>query len=47
MDMRKIEEFEQRFLTPEQLETEYGSERKAAIMPDAKPAAAKTAAKPA
>jgi len=24
-------------LTPEQLETKYGSERKAAIMPDAKP----------
>lgn len=37
MGMHEIEELEQRFLTPEQLETKYGSERKAAIMPDAKP----------
>jgi 2-methylisocitrate lyase-like PEP mutase family enzyme len=38
MGMHEIEELEQRFLTPEQLETKYGSERKASIMPDAKPA---------
>jgi 2-methylisocitrate lyase-like PEP mutase family enzyme len=37
MGMHEVEELEQRFLTPEQLETKYGSERKAAIMPDAKP----------
>ena len=37
MGMHEIEELEQRFLTPEQLETKYGSERKAAIMPEAKP----------
>src|ERR1700704_1542995 len=37
MGMHEIEEMEQRFLTPEQLETKYGSDRKAAIMPDAKP----------
>ena len=28
---------EQRYLTPEQLETKYGRARKASIMPDAKP----------
>ena len=38
MGMHEVEELEQRFLTPEQLETKYGSGRKAAIMPDAKPA---------
>ena len=37
MGMHEIEEMEQRFLTPEQLETKYGRERKASIMPDAKP----------
>jgi 2-methylisocitrate lyase-like PEP mutase family enzyme len=37
MGMHDVEELEQRFLTPEQLETKYGSERKASIMPDAKP----------
>jgi 2-methylisocitrate lyase-like PEP mutase family enzyme len=37
MGMHEVEELEQRFLTPEQLATKYGSERKAAIMPDAKP----------
>jgi 2-methylisocitrate lyase-like PEP mutase family enzyme len=37
MGMHEIEALEQRFLTPEQLETKYGSERKAAIMPDARP----------
>jgi len=36
MGMHEVEELEQRFLTPEQLETKYGSERKAAIMPDVK-----------
>jgi 2-methylisocitrate lyase-like PEP mutase family enzyme len=35
MGMHEVEELEQRFLTPEQLETKYGNERKAAIMPDA------------
>jgi hypothetical protein len=35
--MHEVEELEQRFLTPEQLEAKYGSQRKAAIMPDAKP----------
>jgi len=44
MGMHEIEELEQRFLTPEQLEAKYGSERKAAIMPDAKPG--KPAGKP-
>jgi 2-methylisocitrate lyase-like PEP mutase family enzyme len=39
MGMHEIEELEQRFLTPEQLETKYGRGPKAAIMPDAKPAA--------
>ena len=38
MGMHEIEELEQRFLTPEQLETKYGRGRKASIMPDAKPA---------
>jgi 2-methylisocitrate lyase-like PEP mutase family enzyme len=37
MGMHEVEKLEQRFLTPEQLETKYGNERKAAIMPDAKP----------
>jgi hypothetical protein len=37
MGMHEIEELEQRFLTPEQLEAKYGSGRKASIMPDAKP----------
>jgi 2-methylisocitrate lyase-like PEP mutase family enzyme len=36
MGMHEIEEMEQRFLTPEQLETKYGRGRKAKIMPDAK-----------
>ena len=44
MGMHEIEELEQRFLTPEQLETKYGRGRKAAIMPNAKPD--KPAAKP-
>jgi hypothetical protein len=35
--MHEVEELEQRFLTPEQLEAKYGSERKASITPDAKP----------
>src|SRR5439155_23526984 len=34
--MHDIEEMEQRFLTPEQLETKYGSARKASMMPEAK-----------
>ncbi len=38
MGMHEIEELEQRFLTPEQLETKYGRGRKASIMPDGKPA---------
>jgi hypothetical protein len=38
MGMHEIEELEQRFLTPEQLETKYGRTRKASIMPGAKPA---------
>ena len=37
MGMHEVEELEQRFLTPEQLEAKYGSGRKASIMPDAKP----------
>ena len=44
MGMHEIEELEQRFLTPEQLETKYGRGRKAVIMPNAKPD--KPAAKP-
>jgi len=44
MGMHEVEELEQRFLTPEQLEVKYGSERKAAIMPDAK--AGRPAGKP-
>jgi len=44
MGMHEIEELEQRFLTPDQLEAKYGSGRKAKIMPDAKPT--KPAAKP-
>ena len=44
MGMHEVEELEQRFLTPEQLETKYGSGRKAAIMPDARPG--KPAGKP-
>src|SRR5438552_3074411 len=38
MGMHEVEALEQRFLTPEQLETKYGRGRKASIMPDAKPA---------
>ena len=38
MGMHEVEELEQRFLTPEQLEAKYGRERKASIMPDPKPA---------
>jgi len=37
MGMHEIEEMEQRYLTPEQLEAKYGRGRKASIMPDAKP----------
>jgi hypothetical protein len=37
MGMHEIEDMEQRFLTPEQLETKYGHGRKASIMPDARP----------
>jgi len=44
MGMHEIEELEQRFLTPEQLETKYGSGRKASIMPDPKPAPKKQTA---
>jgi 2-methylisocitrate lyase-like PEP mutase family enzyme len=36
MGMHEIEEMEQRYLTPEQLETKYGRGRKASIMPDTK-----------
>ena len=35
MGMHEVEELEQRFLTPDQLEAKYGSGRKAKIMPDA------------
>jgi hypothetical protein len=44
MGMHEIEDLEQRFLTPEQLETKYGKGREAAIMPDAKPAVSKQTA---
>jgi 2-methylisocitrate lyase-like PEP mutase family enzyme len=44
MGMAEIEDFEQRFLTPEQLETKYGRGREAAIMPGAKPASSKQTA---
>jgi len=44
MGMHEVEELEQRFLTPEQLEAKYGSGRKAKIMPDAKPAKSKQTA---
>src|SRR6202171_1580310 len=44
MGMAEIEQLEQRFLTPEQLETKYGKGREAAIMPDAKPASSKQTA---
>jgi 2-methylisocitrate lyase-like PEP mutase family enzyme len=44
MGMAEIEHLEQRFLTPEQLETKYGKGREAAIMPGAKPAASKQTA---
>ena len=44
MGMHEVEELEQRFLTPEQLEAKYGSGRKASIMPDAKPAKSKQTA---
>jgi hypothetical protein len=42
--MHEVEEPEQRFLTPEQLEAKSGIGRKASIMPDAK--TARAAAKP-
>jgi hypothetical protein len=41
MGMAEIEDMEQRFLTPEQLETKYGRGREAAIMPGAAKAAEK------
>ena len=44
MGMHEIEDLEQRFLTPEQLETKYGRGREAAIMPGAKPASSKQTA---
>jgi 2-methylisocitrate lyase-like PEP mutase family enzyme len=44
MGMAEIEHLEQRFLTPEQLETKYGKGREAAIMPGAKPASSKQTA---
>ncbi|HWZ74101.1 MAG TPA: isocitrate lyase/PEP mutase family protein [Casimicrobiaceae bacterium] len=44
MGMAEIERLEQRFLTPEQLETKYGKGREAAIMPDTKPAPSKQTA---
>ena len=44
MGMHEIEDMEQRFLTPEQLETKYGKGREAAIMPDIKPASSKQTA---
>jgi 2-methylisocitrate lyase-like PEP mutase family enzyme len=44
MGMAEIERLEQRFLTPEQLETKYGKGREATIMPDTKPVASKQTA---
>ena len=44
MGMADIERLEQRFLTPEQLETKYGRGREAAIMPGPKPASSKQTA---
>jgi 2-methylisocitrate lyase-like PEP mutase family enzyme len=44
MGMAEIEHLEQRFLTPEQLETKYGKEREAVIMPGAKPVSSKQTA---
>jgi 2-methylisocitrate lyase-like PEP mutase family enzyme len=44
MGMAEIEDMEQRFLTPEQLEAKYGLAREGAIMPGAKPAASKQTA---
>ena len=44
MGMAEIEDMEQRFLTPEQLEAKYGRAREAAIMPGAKPASSKQTA---
>jgi len=44
MGMAEIEDLEQRFLTPEQLEAKYGLAREAAIMPDAKPVSSKQTA---
>jgi 2-methylisocitrate lyase-like PEP mutase family enzyme len=44
MGMAEIENMEQRFLTPEQLEAKYGLAREAAIMPGAKPASSKQTA---
>jgi len=47
MGMHEIEELEQRFLMPEQLETKYGRRRKASITPDAKPTKPAAKSKPA
>jgi len=44
MGMHEIEDLEQRFLTPEQLETKYGRGREAAILPGVKPAGSKQVA---
>lgn len=44
MGMAEIEDMEQRFLTPEQLEAKYGRAREATIMPGAKPASSKQTA---
>ncbi len=44
MGMAEIEDMEQRFLTPEQLEAKYHRAREAAIMPGAKPASSKQTA---
>ena len=44
MGMAEIEDMEQRFLTPEQLEAKYGRAREVAIMPGAKPASSKQTA---
>jgi 2-methylisocitrate lyase-like PEP mutase family enzyme len=44
MGMAEIEDLEQRFLTPEQLEAKYGLAREAAINPGAKPASSKQTA---
>jgi 2-methylisocitrate lyase-like PEP mutase family enzyme len=44
MGMAEIEDMEQRFLTPAQLEAKYGRAREAAIMPGANPASSKQTA---